>query len=199
MAGRTPREAYRNFRDPMNRALGCITAKRLSVNPVVQFEADREYAILLNDAKPTRLQGPSLLWLSAGHRFRIVRDPDFHTDLSRGEFKVQTIEYWYQYETQDAAHAMKEVINFHWTPEATRTNERRYPHLHVGSVMLAAQTPLLPGRFHKVHIPTSRLSLEAIIRFGIQELGATVLKGRESDWESILEETEQAFLRYKTR
>ncbi len=183
----------------MNRALGCITVKRLSVPAVSRFEVDREYAVVLNDAKPVRLRGGAPLWFSGGHRFRIVEDHD--PDPTRGQFKVRTIEYWYQYETrtQDELRKPEEVITFHWNPEATGERERRYPHLHIGSIMLADQLPVLPGRFNKAHIPTSRVSLEAVIRFGIEELGVEPVSKHENDWDAILEQTEQRFLRYRTR
>jgi hypothetical protein len=188
LAGRDPDEAYRNFRDPMNEALGCITAGRLAVPQVHRFETDRVYAIVLRRGEPVRLRGVIPLLFSLGHQFRIVETED----RDRGPFKVRTVQYWYQFETSHR----QELLAFHWTPDTDQTGQRRYPHLHVGSSMIASDAPLFPDRFNKVHIPTNRVSLESVIRFSIEELGVQALR---ADWMAVLERTEGAFAHWRTR
>lgn len=186
MAGRNPDEAYRTFRDPMNEALGCITAGRLAVPRVHRFETDRVYSIVLQQGDPVRLRGVIPLLFSVGHQFRIVETEDH----DRGPFEVRTVQYWYQLETTRG----QELLAFHWTPETDRAGQRRYPHLHVGSSMVASDAPLIPDRFNKTHIPTNRVPLESVIRFAIEELGVRELR---ADWEGVLERTEGAFAHWR--
>ena len=81
-------------------------------------------------------------------------------------------------------------------PEATGINEVTFPHLHIGSALLAGQTAIRPGDLHHAHIPTGRVSLEAVVRLAITEFG---VKPRMGNWEEILQRTEAAFQQWKTR
>lgn len=190
MAGKTPAEAYRRYRDPLETALGCITPGRLSVPPTSRFEVGRLYAVALNDGVPVMLKGVKGLTFSAGQTFRIVPASD-----DRSPFNVQTVEYAYVFEitTVDARH---EILAFHWTPEEQGKGYRTYPHLHIGSAMIAPSAPLLPRRFNKLHIPTSRVALESVVRFAIEEIGVTP---RAKDWSRILDRTQEAFETGRTR
>jgi hypothetical protein len=49
--------------------------------------------------------------------------------------------------------------------------------------------------FHKAHIPTERLSFEAIVRFAITELG---VKPQMRDWLTTLDASEAAFKEHQT-
>jgi hypothetical protein len=171
----------------MNEALGCITAQRLSVPPGGTIRSGPVYAIVLNRGVPVALRGMTPVRLFLGCRFRIVESlgPD-------GRFyAIDTVEYAYQFLTR----AGQEFLSFHWNPEAASTTERAYPHLHIGSPMLAADAPVLPDRFNKLHIPTSPVSLEAVIRFAIEELG---VDGR-AGWQDILKRTRTAHEPQETR
>lgn len=172
----------------MNEALGCITAGRLTVPRAHRFETDRVYSIVLQRGDLVRLHGVIPLLFSVGHQFRIVETEDH----DGGPFKVRTVQYWYLLETKQG----HELLAFHWTPETEQSAQRRYPHLHLGSAMLASDAPLLPGRFNQMHIPTNRVSLESVIRFAVEELGVRALR---PDWLDILERTEGAFVRWRTR
>lgn len=172
----------------MQQAIGCITARRLSVPKVPDFEADRDYGIVLNEGRPVELKGSGVrLLFSAGQNFRIVRTDD----EDRGPFKVRTVRYFYQFATRDGT----EVLVYHWTPEAQGPNDRTYPHLHVATPMLNPAAPVFAGRFNKIHIPTGRVSLEAVVRLAIEEMGITGKKG----WQSTLARTQAAFEQWRTR
>ena len=189
MAGKTPTEAYLPFRDPMAEALGCIAHGRLSVPHTHRFEADRVYPIVLNNGDPVVLRGVDRILFTAGQNFRLVATDD----KDRGPFKVQTVQYVYAFEI--VAGRKHELLAFHWTPEETRPGARTYPHLHVGSAMIASDAPFLPDRFNKLHIPTSRVSLESVVRFAIEELRVPGKRG----WEDILGRTHAAFETWRTR
>lgn len=186
MAGKNPSEAYRNFQDSLNRALGCITAGRLTVPRGPRFEADHEYPIALNRGDGVVLRGDHHLLFSVIQHFTIMKtqDPD------RGPFKVRTKSYFYHIATQ----SREELLAYHWEPETSEG--RTFPHLHVGLVSIAQDAPIPRERFHRLHIPTGRVSLESVIRLLIEEFGVVPQK---DDWREILDDTEEAFMRYKTR
>lgn len=191
MAGKDPDEAFRNFRDPLMEALGCITPGRLTLLHFHRYEEGKEYAIALNDNDPVRLDAPFPLFFTAGQQFQIVRSDD--PDL--GPFKVHTVAYWYQFQA-DRRRPGSDVLAFHWTPEAANADNRRYPHMHIGSAMVANDAPVLPKRFNKLHIPTSRVSFESVVRFAIEELGVVPLR---ADYDAVLARTESVFRLRKTR
>jgi hypothetical protein len=179
--GRTPDEAFRDFRNALDEALGCITAGRLSVPGVRRFDVGRVYSVVLNRSDPIRLRGAIPLHFSAGQRIRIVEA----RESTHSPFAVATVEYWYQFATA----RQEEILAFHWTPETERPGERRYPHLHVGSTMIAPDAPLFPKRFNKLHVPTERVPLAAIVRFAIDELDVEPIRAH---WEEVLARTETA-------
>ena len=72
----------------------------------------------------------------------------------------------------------RDLFQFHWHPA---TPPIRQPHLHMRHA---------PGASRRFHIPTSRISIESVIRFAILELGARPIR---QDWQAILDRNEQAF------
>jgi hypothetical protein len=177
VAGRTPFEAYADFRDRLHEALGCITARRLSVPAGSTIKVGPVYSIVLNRGDPVPLRGVAPIALFVGQRFRIGEIGA----LGRALFDVDTVEYAYQLLTREG----RDVLAFHWTPGAAPRGERAFPHLHIGSAMLAATAPVLPDRFNKLHVPTGRIALEDAIRFAIEELG---VPGR-AGWANVLVRT----------
>lgn len=171
----------------MLQALRCVTAAPFSISGNEPFRAGREYGISLNNGKPVRLDGTPIL-LFVAQRVRIVAtdDPD------RGPFKVTTTEYAYRLLAIDEP----EIVAFHWTPETTNPREVAYPHLHVGPAITRADSAIAAKRAHKLHIPTGRVSIEAVIRFAIDELGAEPATTR---WRSVLDDSHSAFAQWRTR
>jgi len=185
MAGNTPFEAYQNFRDRLQEALSCIVVERLTAPDTSHFETDFDYTVTLHRGKPVRLRGPHHLTLVVSHKFQIVE-----ADGARGPLKVRTINYFYEIATQSG----EEVLTYHWTPETQEG--RTYGHLHVGTACIAETSPLPHKRFHRLHIPTARVSLESLLHFLIEDLK---VPPRKDDWAAILNATEQAFNEFKTR
>lgn len=96
-----------------------------------------------------------------------------------GLWRVSTRAYRYRVDASDGS----EIVSWHWHP-AGSSHERR-PQLHV------------PEHLHlgKSHLPTGRVSMEAVVRFLIADLQVTPSR---PDWESVLDEAERAFLDYRT-
>lgn len=190
MAGRNPEQAYRNFLRPINEALGCITPQRLSVpRGARRFAVDTDYVFGLPDPGQVAVQGHSRMLFYAGQVFRIVQRP---SGDERGPYKVETVRYMYKYMTEDE----KDIITFQWTPESKIPGTKLHPHLHMGAIVIRHDSPILPGKFHKTHIPTGRVPLERVVRYGIEELGISPLV---EDWDERLTRTEALFLAWKTR
>lgn len=178
----TPAMAFDRFHRPIEKALGCITAQRLLIPQRHTLVPDRPYSIVLAEADPVPLDGLSSVTLSVSHQFKIVKK----VELENGPFKATTLRYEYQFATSDGDN----LITFHWAPDTNDIAQKTYPHMHIGTSMLSKETPILPGRFNKAHIPTGRVSIESVVRFAIEELGVRPLK---RDWQRALDRSEATF------
>jgi hypothetical protein len=92
---------------------------------------------------------------------------------------VRSSGYWYQVRRADGP----EVLAFHWHPAGPGANIP-FPHLHLGRALGAIDID------PKAHVPTGRVSLEAVVAFLIRELGVRPLR---PDWESVLAANQAAF------
>lgn len=192
MAGRTPGDAFERYVERLRESLHCVTPVRLTLRERGTLRVDVPYSVALNEMRPVRLQANPPIYLVAGQvaRVRPVDDP-------RGPFKVRTDSYFYAIHVAGSVNgATAEALAFQWTPDATGVSEVGFPHLHIGAVLVAGQTALRPGSLHKAHIPTGRVSVEAVIRLAIREFGAKPLV---SNWEEVLDRNEEESVRWKTR
>lgn len=175
-------EAYDRHVTSMQAAVGCITHSRFTGATPRQVRLDATETLSLNRGDPVPLwSSAGRLTFSAGQRFRIIHD----ADVIDGPFRITTVDYWYQYALLDG----RELLTYHWTPEAIDTDQRLYPHLHVGFGLLDAEGSFMPDTFSKLHIPTARVSLEAIVRFAIEELGVAPIP---RNWKERLLRGEEA-------
>ena len=189
MAGRDPAEALQNFIQPLRQALHCVTAAPLSV-PDVRGKTPRpaiEYSAAVGAGLPVQLQGQHRLRLQVGHVFRLIETDD----VDRGPIKAQTVRYQYVVNTNDN----QELFAYHWAPAAGESG-RTFPHMHIGSLVTAGSA-FLPKTFSRLHIPTSRVSLESVIRFLIEELEVEPIIEREKALTQLVQ-SEAAFHRYRT-
>ena len=138
---------------------------------------------------PVPLVRETPLLLTVGQTIQIVKTGPAD---AREPYKARTQEYFYAFSTSEG----REILGFHWTPNAVGENAVTFPHLHIGSALLAGQMVIRPKDLHKAHIPTGRVSLEAVVRLAITEFRVTPLR---ADWEVVLRRTEDAFIRWKTR
>lgn len=119
------------------------------------------------------LQGRHRVALSVLHAF-VLRE----RDEAPSSLVVRSAGYWYQFRERDGA----EVIAFHWHP--TGRGQVPFAHLHLAG---RAGTINIDRRRH---IPTGRVSLEAVVRFAIEELGVRPLR---TDWQRVIEAGIQDF------
>lgn len=163
MIGSGPGEIADDFAATLQRAVSCV-----SPAVIVRGRTD--------PAAPFYLSfNPRLAPLRAGGRlqFSILHTYDLEQrSTSPVSWRVTSKGYWYQLHERGGS----EIVAFHWHPDGRQ--QVPFPHLHVtgqgGSVKID----------QKQHVPTGRVSLEAVVRFAIDELQVRPLR---ADWERILE------------
>lgn len=175
MPARRPQEATDAFLEPVQRIVSCVSDAVMYGSG--RRPASEPHTLTIGGQNYARLRGPDNLLLMVTHRYRLVQGAEARTG-----WRVNTAEYIYTLLDLDE----RPLLAWHWHPQTGRGPHRiTYPHLHVyGQTTL----PTLPDR----HPPTGRVSLEAVIRFVIDELG---VEPRRPDWRAILDETEAVFKR----
>ncbi len=173
----TPDSAVRQYLYPLERALGCVSSERLSAISRLRFEVGQEYSLVLNDGHPVSLKGEVPLLLTVGQIIRI----DEVEPSNPMPFHVRIVKY--RYVVSSASY--REIVAYHWTPEADPAAMITTPHLHVGSVNISDTAPLDPKTFNKLHIPTGYVSLHSVLRFLITDVG---VQPRRADWSELLAE-----------
>jgi hypothetical protein len=125
------------------------------------------------DDRYVTLQGRYRLEFSLLHAYELRQSSG-----EPSQWSASSEAYFYQLREREGS----EIIAFHWHPG--RRNQPSFPHLHVtsqvGTVEIAA----------KRHVPTGRVSIEAVVRFLIQELHARPLR---RDWAQVLDDGERLF------
>jgi hypothetical protein len=176
LAGRTPSEAARKFREPIQQALSCISERVISI-----ADEGGRYVLTLASGEPARLKGNAGLFLSVTIRYRVVAGKG-----DAGPWKVSVTAYIY--ELSELSHDGKSqvVLGYHWHPGVGSVAT---PHLHLGPEVATAHLD------RKKHLPTGRVSLEQVIRVAIEELGVISLR---PGWRRILDRTQARFEKYRT-
>jgi hypothetical protein len=174
LSGRTPQAAVRNFLAPLKAVVSCITSEGFVIRGS-RAAGERQTAHFQDGfAILTRRQGQTLS-LELYHRY-IIRE----AEGERGPWTASTVEYVYELGDQSG----DLIAAWHWHPTTTRPDDKsQWPHLHAHG---ARETLAL----HKLHLPTGRVSIEAVVRFLIEDLDVTP---QRSDWERVLEQHEQTF------
>jgi hypothetical protein len=149
LAGKTPEEAREAFIRPLQRALSCVCPAQL----VVGWAQPGDVQALTLSEDPVILQTTGertqRLELSVQQQYRLVQveDPE------RGPWKVSTLAY--RYGVNDAQG--RKLLGYHWHPLGK--SRWKPPHLHVSE-----------GRLAGLHLPSSRVSLEALLWLLLAEL-----------------------------
>lgn len=173
MAGKTASKARDAFFKPIQRALSCVTKAQIH-RPPPRGPGEQEGLTLSEDPIFVRTRQHDRVGLSIAQQFRLVETDD----PERGPWKVSTLAYWYRVENDSG----RELVSWHWHPLGHNAYEA--PHLHVGW-----------PEYAKHHLPTERVSIEAVIRFLITELDVVPQK---SDWAEVLDRAEAMFRRWRT-
>lgn len=181
----------------MNRVVGCITHSRLFVDPGHVDPAALYVMSFAPEGDPVPLKSidgsPSGLKLDVVHQFRLV---DENGGKGSPSWRVTTAAYFYG--VQDATG--RELLAYHWEPER-EDGGPVHPHLHVRTSMQRT----MPGgetrklSVGKLHAPTGRVSLEAVVWLLLAELDVMCRHAEPADpygWERckvILDEAERRF------
>jgi hypothetical protein len=79
-----------------------------------------------------------------------------------------------------------DILEFHWHPK--NSGRATWPHIHAYGTHESEE-------LHKLHPPTGRVSIEAVVRFLIEDLDVVP---RRADWRAVLERNEQLFRERRT-
>ena len=167
MAGRTPAEAFRGFRELVQEAIACFAHTRVTGTS----QAPNEPGILtVNGGKPLRLQstGPQVdITCSISYEIRQA------SDLDDGQWRVSTLSYIHTVTLDE-----KLAVEFHWHPNDG--SNVWYPHIH----------PRLAGAGRDrggMHIPSGRVLIEDVLIFA-HERSAVPFK---ENWEAVVSRIKQ--------
>jgi len=171
LAGRTPRDAVQEFLEPLREVAGCITAEGFVARGFDPAGGPYVATFQSGVAVLDRRRGLPPVKLMLFHRYRLLESVG-----DRNPWRTSTTEWIYDIADQNDAL----IVAFHRHPGAGRIG---WPHAHAhGAHELAS--------LHKLHIPTGRLSLEAVVRFLIEDLDVVP---RRTNWREILDRHEEAF------
>jgi hypothetical protein len=182
VAGRNPAEAVRNFLDPLQQALSCITREPLYYHKGNDPSSD-PYSLALRNS-PVKLGRDKLFTFRIGQQFEVIKG-----EGRLGPFKVQTLAYAYTlYALDKRDDREREIFSYHWHPRGQ--SPIIYPHLH-----LAQGAEVGRDDVRGAHFPTGRISLEEVLRLVIEEFHVKPLR---HDWADILQRTKAAFEEFRT-
>jgi hypothetical protein len=175
MPGRKPYEAFSAFVGPLADALSCVARARFAVSPDGKTAMGATHGLFLtgqdNDGY-ARLLGSPRLELRARMFYEIIRD----SRPGYGPFRITTRGYDYSLRAADGC----AVLDYHWHPLGNSHTEA--PHLHLGDAQLRPDAVLRS----KYHLPTGRITFEAVVKIAI-ESGARPM---HEDYEQRLSATE---------
>lgn len=151
MAGRTPHEAYRNFLQPLQQAVSCVTDAVLVVRGGGYRPRDEPYALTIGDGAAVSIEGPqgTRFGLSIAQQYRIVEDAS-----TLGPWKVTTAAYEYALLTGADG---EEIFAYHWHPRGR--SPITTPHFHLGPGARVERDDVAGA-----HFPTNRIALEEFLR-----------------------------------
>ena len=111
---------------------------------------------------PATLRGTSRLALSVRIGFRVLETPG-----ERRPWEASIVAYRYTLEDR----AGQEILSYHWHPEGR--SDVSVPHLHLGP---GATEGRVLADLAAAHLPTGYISLQAVLRLAIAELGVRPLQ-----------------------
>ena len=167
MAGRTPAEAFKEFRKLVQEAIACFAHTRVTGT---SSEPDKLGILTVNHGKPLSLKStgaPVEITCSISYEIFQAKDSD------DGQWRVSTRSY-----IHTVTLGQELAVEFHWHPDDG--SNVWYPHIH----------PRLAGSGRDrggMHIPTGRVLIEDVLVFAY-ERGAEPLK---DDWERIVSNVKQ--------
>ena len=162
MAGRTPADAFRPFRQSIQDAIACFAHTRVTGNTQEPGEIG---VLTVNHGKPLLLNATDCqIEVTCSIRYTIRQT----SSNQSGSWRVSTVGYVH------SVHLDGELaVEFYWHPDDG--SNVWYPHIH----------PRLAGSGRDrggIHIPSGRVLVEDVLTFA-HERGAVPLK---DEWENIV-------------
>ena len=161
---RTSYEAVANYITSLQKLVPCVTPSVITAELHQLPPAPHSFTI--NDGEPVLLSGPSRLQLALRQYFVNV------DSAQSSAWQIQVSSYFYELLDSDG----REVLAYHWHPRGNSPVPT--PHLHLEQGAQVGRTEV-----RDAHLPTGDVSMEAILRVLIEEMGVRPLR---PDWESIL-------------
>ena len=118
------------------------------------------------------MPGARHLLLSVRYDLEVVQEP-------HGRWAAAIAGYWYAILHADE----RELLAYHWHPRGVSAIV--WPHLHVSA-------PVAPLDLSRAHLPTGPVSLPAVLRCAIADLGVRPLR---QGWAAVLADAESAVTR----
>ena len=146
--------------------LSCVTSSVVDVAGGY-YPTQVPHRLTLHGGAPVALNGPSRFRLELQQYYRIVE-----TGRPGASWMVDVVGYYYAIHDSEE----REVLLYHWHPRGS--SPVVIPHLH-----LEQGAGVIREEVRDAHLPTGEVSLNAVLRVLIEEMG---VNPRRTDWESIL-------------
>ena len=154
-------------------AISCVTPAIL----ISRRESGPASPLNLTLSETPALLGADLR-LVIRHRYAVIEE-----GRGRERWRVRTTGYSYQLSDVDG----HELIVYQWDPDPASPSPVKSPHLHIGRSLDHPSLPpafrLRVGRLVKAHLPTGHVTLTAILRVAIEDLGVTPSR---AEWDALL-------------
>ena len=165
---RTARGAVDRHINRLSRSLNLVGQSHLRA---LELERERLYSTTANPSAMRLAAGDDFIWLEVAQRFAV----DFHRGHFGEQWKCRTLAYTYTVARDPEL--VNERFLWHWDPANPRFPT---PHVHVEG--------------GKDHVTTGRVSIEAILRQLIVEVGVPAREG----WSEVIEENEALFREFRS-
>ena len=163
---RTSHEVVVDYIDNLQKLVSCVTPSVVVAE--LYHPASVPIPITINYGEPVSLRGPSRFQLALRQSFIAV-------DSGQGS-SWHVVVRSFSYEIHDSEG--REVLLYHWHPRGN--SPVATPHLHLEQGAQVGRSEV-----RDAHLPTGDVSLNAILRVLIEEMGVRPLR---PDWDSILSE-----------
>lgn len=163
-----------SYRERLQLVVSCVTNLVVHGKSVSRSGRDDETrAFALNNGVPVPIAGTTPLLLRVQQHCILTQD----IEVPSRQWSISLVGYMYTLQLRD----LTEVVAYQWHPQ--RTIDLPYPHIHFGPASARPDSAVRPGELHKVHFPTSIVSIEDVIHLVITEFQ---VEPRRPDWEAIL-------------
>ena len=157
-------EVIANYITNLQKRVSCVTSS--VINAEIYQPAPAPHSLTINDGEPVLLSGPSGLQLALRQYFVAV------DSVQSSTWQIEVSSYFYELLDSDG----REVLAYHWHPRGN--SPVATPHLHLEQGAQVGRPEV-----RDAHLPTGDVSLNAILRVLIEEMG---VQPRRPDWDSIL-------------